>query len=181
MFGPKCNIVITGFMGTGKTAVGLELARRLGRAFVDTDEILTERLGTSLGEFFRQHGEERFRREEQKLVSELGKLNGLVIATGGGTMLLAVNRETLARNGEIICLEAAPEVVIRRLEETGDRPLLPEGKVRERVYSLLELRKGSYAMIPRHIDTSHLTLHEVVDRILNHLGLDESRINGKRA
>jgi len=176
MFSPKRNIVITGFMGTGKTVVGRELARRLGRRFVDMDEILAARLGTSIGEIFRQHEEERFRREEKRLASELGKQNGLVIATGGGTVLLAENREALARNGELICLEAAPEVVIRRLEETGDRPLLLEGKVRERVYRLLELRKGSYAMIPRHIDTSHLTRHEVVERILTHLGLDEYRI-----
>jgi len=176
MFSTKRNIVITGFMGTGKTSVGRELARRLGRKFVDMDEVLVKRLGTSIGEVFRQHGEGLFRRQEARLVAELGRQKGLVIATGGGTVLLPENRQDLSRNGELICLESAPEVVIRRLEVPGDRPLILEGKPRERIYRLLELRRGSYAMVPRHIDTSHLTVYQVVERILSHLGLDEYRI-----
>lgn len=175
-FSPKKNIVLTGFMGTGKTVVGRELAKRLGRKFVDMDEVLAQRLGTSIGEIFRQHGEERFRTEEAKLAAELGRKRGLVIATGGGTVLLPENRETLSRNGVMICLEALPEVVIRRLEDLGDCPLLLEGRFRERIYHLLEMRKGSYAMVPWHMDTSQSSPYEVVERILSHLGFDEFRI-----
>lgn len=176
MFSAKRNIVITGFMGTGKSSVGRELARRLGRKFVDMNEVLTQRLGSPIGEVFRQHGEAKFRREEARLAAELGRGKGLVIATSGGTVLLPENRAALSKNGELICLEAAPEVVIRRLEMPGSHPVLLEGKSRERVYSLLSMRKGSYAMVPRHIDTSHLTVFQVVERILTHLGFDEYRL-----
>src|SRR3990172_13053163 len=118
------NLVLTGFMGTGKSAVGRRVARRLRMRFVDMDEVLEERAGMSISRSFAERGEDAFREMESALAAELGAREGVVIATGGGAMLREQNRTTLGRNGIIVCLGCDAETVLRRLGRNDDRPLL---------------------------------------------------------
>ncbi len=160
------NIVITGFMGTGKTSVGREVARRLGWEFVDMDVLIEERLGMSIPEIFATHGEGFFRQQERELCRELAQRRGLVIATGGGALVPEENRRVLGRSGILICLTCEVDELLRRLGKVKDRPLLEVADRRRRIESLLAQRREAYERIPHHIDTTGLTVEEVAERVI---------------
>ena len=107
------NIVITGFMGTGKTTVGRLLAERLQRRFVDMDVLLAERFGKSIAAIFAEEGEEAFRGAEAALCQDLAAEQGLVIATGGGTLLNEASRAALGASGVLVCLTAGEGTILR--------------------------------------------------------------------
>ena len=115
------NVVLIGFMGTGKTAVGRALAARLGLAFVDTDAVVEERDGRPVARIFAEDGEERFRRLESEAVASAGDRDGTVIATGGGVVLRPENMARLRRHGMVVALRAAPEAIVARVGD-GCRP-----------------------------------------------------------
>lgn len=104
------NIILTGFMATGKTTIGIGLAKALGYAFVDTDHLIEDRWGQTITEIFREKGEAAFRTMETDVARELGKKEGLVIATGGGMVLDPVNITALEKQGRIFCLVATPRI-----------------------------------------------------------------------
>jgi 3-dehydroquinate synthase len=160
------NLILTGFMGTGKTAVGRALARRLGRAFVDMDAIIEERAGEPIARIFAEEGEAAFRRMEADLCRELAAQQGLVIATGGGALLPEDNLAMVRASGPVICLTASPEAILRRLANGGDRPLLNAHDRRARIAALLAERAEAYGRIPLQIDTTGLSVKEVAYRIL---------------
>jgi len=160
------NIIITGFMGTGKTVVGQQLARQLGREFVDMDQRIEEEQGMSITEIFDRWGEDYFRQQENKLVKELSLKENMVIATGGGTLLSFENRELLGQTGKIICLYADSEVLCERLKGKSNRPLLKDKEVRREINRLLKERKKFYDGIELKVDTSYLEVQGVVDRII---------------
>ena len=140
------NIVLTGFMGTGKTTVGRLLAQQLGYEFVDTDQIIEERHG-KIGELFRSAGEEAFRRIERELASELADRERLVIATGGRMMLDPQNVASLSRNGRVFCLVATPDEIFDRVVHDSsrvERPLLSVPDPRQRIVELLAERSPDY-------------------------------------
>lgn len=168
------NIVITGFMGTGKTEVGQEVARRLGRRFIDMDELIAERLGMTIAEAFATQGEASFREQERSLCQELAPMTKTVIATGGGTLIPTENRQALARNGLLFCLTCEPEEILRRLERVEGRPLLDVADKRQRIKELLAERSLTYAQIPCQIDTTSLTVEETAGRVIE-LYEDERR------
>ena len=105
------NIIFTGFMGTGKTTVGKLVAEKLGRQFIDTDELIEERQGMSIPEIFKHLGEAAFRTMEADIAQELGKKEGLVISTGGRLMLDPSNVAALSVNGRVFCLVATPHLL----------------------------------------------------------------------
>ena len=119
----KQNVVLTGFMGTGKSTVGRLLAARLDYVFVDTDELIVARDGRSIADIFREDGQAVFRRWESRIAQELAGQSGLVIATGGRLMLDETNAAALAENGRVFCLTAAPETILARLADDGGRYL----------------------------------------------------------
>ncbi len=160
------NIVLTGFMGTGKTSVAREVAQRLGRTFVDMDEVIVQRAGRSIGEIFAQEGEAAFRLLERALCEELAQGEGLVIATGGGALVDPQNREVLARNGLLICLDCAEEELLARLQGDRSRPLLLGEDPAARLRALLAARRAAYAQIPYHVDTTNLALPQVVEAVM---------------
>jgi len=160
------NVVLMGFMGTGKTAVGRRLAERLGYRLVDMDEIIERREGRSIAEIFADDGEKYFRRVEREVVRELANRDGLVVSTGGGVVLDPRNVDDLAASGVAVCLNASPETILERVEEEGHRPLLEQGRKAERIRSILEARREHYARVPHQIETDHLTVEEVVDAIM---------------
>jgi len=111
------NIVLIGFMGTGKTAVGTRLAQRMGREFIDTDKEIERITGITIRDICYKSGETRFRSEESLVVKRLADRTGLVIATGGGAVINPENLELLKRNGILVCLEADPEDILRRVRK----------------------------------------------------------------
>ncbi|MBM3189883.1 MAG: 3-dehydroquinate synthase, partial [Chloroflexi bacterium] len=162
MAASKRNIVLTGFMGTGKSAVGRGVARRLGRAFVDMDEVIIQRAGMSIAEIFRQHGEETFRRHERALCEELSVQEGLVIATGGGALVDPHNRELMAASGYLICLDCEAEELFRRLEGDDSRPMLWDENPKQRLVELYRARRPAYAEISYHLDTTSRNPDETI-------------------
>lgn len=161
------NLILTGFMGTGKTAVGQEIARRLGREFVDMDALLEDREAMTVGSIFRQKGEARFRQLEASLCRELAARQELVIGTGGGALIPDANHEILSASGPVVCLTASPDEILRRLEVTEDRPLLDVADRQARVASLLAERREAYARIPLQVDTTGLAVAQVADQVLD--------------
>ncbi|HOU42472.1 MAG TPA: shikimate kinase, partial [Promineifilum sp.] len=140
------NIILTGFMGTGKTTVGRLLAARLGRDFVDSDDLIVARAGKPVADIFRDEGEERFRAWEADTAAELAGRRGLVIATGGRLMLDAANAATLGVTGPVFCLSASADEILTRLAADGvDRPLLAGDAAGARVAALLRQRAVGYA------------------------------------
>ncbi|HBA83344.1 MAG TPA: shikimate kinase [Verrucomicrobia bacterium] len=162
----QANIVLTGFMGTGKSTVGRCLAAKLQRDFLDMDALIEQRAGRKISDIFAQDGEPVFRRLERALVQELSAQTNRVIATGGGVVLNPENIADFSRNGLIVCLTAPPDVILRRVAQETHRPLLEQGEKNERIVRLLESRRALYEAIPHRVDTSTLSPEEVAERIL---------------
>lgn len=160
------NIILTGFMGTGKSTVGRLVAAALGRELVDMDAVLESRAGCTIAELFRRQGEAHFRRLERALVVELAARSGLVIAAGGGAVLNPANLDDLQRSGLVVCLTADPETILRRVEREAHRPLLAGGDPRARIDALLAARRAAYAAVPHQLDTTGLTPEAVAERVL---------------
>ncbi len=140
------NIILTGFMGTGKTTVGKMLAKKLGREFIDTDQLIEDRQGLSIPDIFAHLGESAFREMEADIAKELGKREGLVISTGGRLMLDPANVAALSAKGRVFCLVATPQEILSRLESDKEnrRPLLDVPNPSEQVVELLQKRKKGY-------------------------------------
>lgn len=158
----QTNIILTGFMATGKTTVGRLLADRLGYEFVDTDRLIEARSGHSIPEIFRQQGEAAFRALEAEIARELGGREGLVVSTGGRLMLDPDNAAALGRSGRVFCLVATPEEILGRVaQDVGHpRPLLETANPMERIVELMAARKDQYGRFPQLI-TSDKSAEEV--------------------
>jgi shikimate kinase len=143
------NIVLTGFMGTGKSTIGKHIARRLKWPFVDADEEIVRRAGMPIPQIFAQYGEPHFRQIEREVCRELAARQQTVIATGGGMLVDPVNRDVMQANGLVVCLTATMKTLARRLRNDGSRPLA-SGDWR----GLLARRKPAYDAIPYQVDTS---------------------------
>ncbi len=160
------NIILTGFMGAGKTVVGREVATRSGRRFVDLDDLLVARAGKSIPEVFAQDGEPAFRALEAALCREMAEPAGLVLAVGGGAVVNPANRGALAAGGTLICLDATPEALLRRIGDDDNRPMLAGEDRLARIRELLAQRAEAYAAIPLHLDTTHLSIAAAAERVL---------------
>lgn len=163
------NIVLTGFMGSGKSTVGKILARKLGRKVVDTDDVVEKTAGMSIKEVFAKFGEAYFRELERKAVKNVSKLKRHIIITGGGVVLNKENMQNLRKNGIIVYLHAEPEVIYERVKKTDKRPLLNVENPIERIKLLLEFRKEFYDEHDIKVNTSNLTPEEVADEIIEKL------------
>lgn len=159
------NIVLFGFMGTGKTSVGRKLAAELGLKFVDMDLVIERREGRAISDIFATDGEPYFRSLERELVKELAAGDGMVIGTGGGVVLNKDNIADFSRAGTCVCLSAAPEELLKRLEHDGSRPLLADGDKLAKINGILDARKDLYGGVPEQIDTTGLSVDDVVAQI----------------
>ncbi|HER24772.1 MAG TPA: shikimate kinase [Candidatus Atribacteria bacterium] len=166
------NIIITGFMGTGKSVTAKELAQRLEMEFIDMDRVIEERQGASIADIFDRYGEKYFREQENILVRELSLQENLVIATGGGTFLNLDNIKTMNQEGKVICLYATPQALYSRLEKKNNRPLIKGDNLLNKINHLLERRKKIYESFDYKINTSNLSVQEVVDKIVTLLKLE---------
>lgn len=151
MMKPDANIVLTGFMATGKSTVGALVAQALGRPFVDMDALIEMRTGWAIPELFGRFGEPHFRAIERGLCFELAVQNGLVVATGGGALVDDASREVLTRCCWVACLSADEAEIERRLSLGDNRPLASQWRPR------LAQRQAMYASLPHQIQTTHKT------------------------
>ena len=162
------NIVLIGFMGTGKSAVGQILARRLGWAFADTDQRVATRERATIPQIFARHGETYFRDAEARVIAELAARSDLVIATGGGAVLRPDNMQRLRAHGWIVSLTAPADALLKRLADGERRPLL-RGDVRQNVVKLLDQRRPLYRDADLMVDVSVASPEHIADAVLNFL------------
>jgi shikimate kinase / 3-dehydroquinate synthase len=171
-------IILTGFMGTGKSRVGRLLAAKSGRTFVDTDELIAQRAGKPVAAIFAGDGEPAFRAYEAAVARELAGQSDLVIATGGGMLVDADIAAILAEGNQVFCLVASPAEIVRRLaDDDGERPLLTGGDAAERVAALLRQRQEAYARFLQ-VETDHRTPEEVAAAIAARAALAPITANG---
>ncbi len=165
------NIILTGFMGTGKTSVGKRLAKRFGWTFVDVDQLIETSAQMSIAQLFAKRGEAVFRRLERRHISRAVRGSEQVIATGGGAFIDAENRARLRLSGPVICLSATPQAILARVgRRITTRPLLQGSKnPLARIQALLRQRARAYRQADLTLDTSALTIQEVVDRLWQQL------------
>lgn len=163
------NVVLTGFMGSGKTAVGHALAAVLKREFIDTDQQIVDTHG-SIPDIFAAVGENGFRALERAVAEELASRRGLVIATGGGMLTRARARDALVRSGRIFCLTAEPATIVARVRADGvdERPLLAGADPEQRVADLLADRADTYDQF-EPVPTDGRTVDEIVADIVDRL------------
>jgi len=162
------NVVLVGFMGAGKTVCGRLLARRLGRCFVETDDMITAREGRSIPEIFQHHGEARFRELEGEMLELLRLKSGDVIATGGGLPCRDGHVDTLKSIGTVVWLRGDLAALRERAGRAGDRPML-SGRSADDVERLYRQREPYYARADLTIDTTGLGVDQVVMRMLTAL------------
>ncbi len=141
------NLFLVGLMGAGKTTVGRALAKRTGKTFYDSDHEIEARCGVRVATIFDIEGEQRFRDRESAVITDLVKLDNIVLATGGGAVLRPENRELLSRNGRIIYLRATIDDLLARTQHDRNRPLLRTADPRAKLQSLFEERDPLYRSI----------------------------------
>lgn len=164
----KSNIVLIGFMGTGKSTIGRKLARKLKLSYLDTDEEIERVTGMTIPGIFAKYGEIRFRSEEKLAVKKAARQKNCVISTGGGMVLAPENIALLKEDGILICLTATPEVVFDRVKKST-RPLLQKIATAEQIAALMRERASLYRCADYYIDTSGEGSDSIVERIVNFL------------
>lgn len=157
------NIILAGFMGTGKSTVGKLVAERLGMHFADTDATIESLDGRSIAVIFAEDGEIAFRRIESTVCLRIVRLPERVIAVGGGALLDKYTRSVLESEGLIICLTADIDEIIERVGDDPSRPLFGDRAAIER---LMAERAAHYASLPHHVDTMGHTPEQVAEEIV---------------
>ncbi len=163
------NVILVGFMGTGKTTVGKALAKRLGIKFVDMDDIIEERERMTISDIFEKKGEPYFRHAEKMVAKDIAIQSGLVVAAGGGAIIDDENVKNFKSTGVIFCLVATPDRIFERTKGHIHRPLLNVSDPKEKIAELLAKRAEYYARADYRVDTTDLSIDEVVDKIAEHL------------
>ena len=172
------NIVLVGFSGTGKSLVGREIARILGWKFVDTDAEIEAAVGKSVQKIFEQEGEPAFRLMEKRSLQEACSRRGSVISTGGGAVVDPENRDLMLGSGYVVCLDALPETIYRRLAGDGksvaDRPMLNAPDPLKRIKALKESRQLYYSLAHHTLNTDDLTVTRAAQEVVAALGSPQS-------
>ena len=160
------NIVLIGFMGTGKTTIATQLANKLGMRYVSTDSLIENREKRTINEIFTKEGEDYFRNVESDAVREVSGMDGLVIDAGGGVVIREENLAKLKSTGIVICLTADEETIIKRTKKYKHRPLLNVEDPKLKIRALLAKRAPLYAKADHCIDTGKLTIRQVVEKVV---------------
>jgi shikimate kinase len=167
MISTHTNVVLVGFMGTGKSSVGKLVAHRLGFQLVDNDTIIAERAGMEITEIFAKFGEAAFRDYETRALESLQHLNRCVISTGGGAVLREENRTLLQRLGLVVLLTAREDIIYDRVARNPKRPLLSTEDPRTAISEMLAKRNEAYAAAAQvTVDTSELTREQAAEAVI---------------
>lgn len=159
------NIILTGFMGVGKTSVGTQLAKDLGYTFVDTDSLIEADQHMTITTIFAKRGEPYFREIETKIIQEVTRKEGQVVSTGGGAVINDGNRDAFRKAGLVVCLTASPEAIYARIKHETHRPLLQTPDPTMKIKELLDSRARFYAQADVTIDTSERSVDDVITAI----------------
>ncbi len=159
------NIYLVGFMGTGKTSTGRELARILKYKFADLDELIELKEKMGIPDIFARKGEPYFRCLEKQVLKEVSAQEHFVVACGGGTVTNVENVRVMKEGGTVVCLTASVDTILSRVKGCTHRPLLQVEDPRSEVERLLKLREPFYANSDRMVDTDGLSPREAAERI----------------
>ncbi len=161
------NIIFVGPMGAGKTTIGKQLARQLGRSFYDSDRVIEERTGANIPLIFELEGEDGFRRREKDVITELSNKQNIVLATGGGVILDPDNRDQITRQGFVIYLDAPLDQLFNRTAKDKNRPLLQTPDPRKKLEEILAIRDPLYREVADIvITTDGSPVRSVVNKLL---------------
>jgi len=170
------NIFLVGMMGAGKTSVGRVLAKRLNKAFYDSDHVIEQRTGVKIPVIFEIEGEPGFRHRESVVLDELTALDNIVLATGGGAVLAQANRERLRNRGTVVYLRASVKDLLNRTRHDKNRPLLQTADPRARLNELYEKRDPLYREVAHvTIDTGSQSLSTLMNRLCQVLEAERDR------
>ncbi len=166
------NVTLVGLPGSGKTTVGRQLARRLQLPFVDSDQVIEQRLRCSIRDYFEREGEESFRDVEQAVIDELTQVGPCVLSTGGGAVIRSANRNHMRQRGKVVYLNSSPDELIRRLRHDTSRPLLQVGDPLARLRELHAARDPLYRAAAHFvIETGRPSVATLVNMIVMQLEL----------
>ena len=160
------NLVLVGFMGTGKTEVGKIIADRMKRDFVDIDDRIVGAVGMTINDIFSKQGEDFFRDIESEMIEKCSAATGMVISTGGGSLLRPKNVQNLKRTGVLVWLVASPEEILRRVADDRHRPLLAVPDRISTVRAMLAKRIGSYQISDIRVNTEGRSLLATAEEVL---------------
>jgi len=159
------NIILVGFMGTGKTQVAKLVSKNTGLEYVSTDDLIEKREKKTINDIFKNQGEECFREIESEVVRFVSTMKNVVVDAGGGVVINPENLKNLKETGIVICLWASPSVIYERTKRHSHRPLLSVKDPLKKITNLLEARKPFYERADYHINTSEMTLSEVAEEV----------------
>lgn len=160
------NIFLVGPMGVGKSTIGKKLAKKLGRKYFDSDREIEKKTGATIPLIFDVEGEAGFRERESRVIDELTAQTGIVLATGGGAVLAARNRDILTSRGTVIFLDGSPELLMKRTAHDHHRPLLETGDRLARIKSLLKERHPYYSEVAdMNLIVDKLSVKQIIERI----------------
>ena len=159
------NIIIVGFMGTGKTTLAKALAKKLGRTYVSIDDEIEKRSGVVISDIFKNKGEAYFRKLEREIIEIVSEKNDQVIDTGGGAVLDKENMVNFKKNGVVICLWSPPGVIFERTKKSIHRPLLNVGDPETEIKKLFVARRPFYEKADFHIDTTDFDISAIIEKI----------------
>ncbi|MDP8263061.1 MAG: shikimate kinase [Candidatus Ancaeobacter aquaticus] len=160
------NIILFGFMGSGKTAVGKAIAQTLGLELIEMDEIIVQHENKSINNIFKENGEPYFRQLERRIVKELAEKDGIVVSTGGGVILDEENLNDFRKKGILFSLMVSPEVVYERTKDEAHRPLLNVLEPMKKITELLEYREAFYKKADHIIDTDTKSVEDVAREVI---------------
>jgi shikimate kinase len=169
---PQMNVFLVGPMGSGKSAVGRQLALRLGLEFVDSDDEIETRTGVDIAYIFEREGEAGFRQREAEIIDALTRREGLLLSTGGGAILDAGTRERLRTRGRVVYLQTSVDQQLARTRRSNDRPLLNNDDPRGTLQRLFQQRAPLYLEVAAIVvDTDGRKVKSVVDQVCRELGV----------
>ena len=163
------NIVLVGFMGTGKSTVGRVIAQKLGFHFIDTDDVIEQTSKAKISDIFAEHGEVYFRDLESQAVKSVALMKNQVVATGGGVVLRSSNIDLLRTGGPIFCLNATPKAIWDRVRSSQSRPLLRGPDPLKKIETLLDKRAPYYALADHQIETTGVSVDRVANEIISYI------------
>lgn len=166
------NIVLIGFMGTGKTTIAIELSHRLGMRYVSTDSLIEKKENRTINEIFKESGEDYFRDVESSIIRDAACMDNLVIDTGGGAVLRDENVAYMKSSGILVCLTADEDTIMERTKKYKHRPLLNVEDPKRKIRDLIAKRAPYYAKADYQVDTGAFTVRQVVDKII-HIALPQ--------
>jgi shikimate kinase len=165
------NIILIGFMGSGKTAVGQQLAQQLNLDYLDCDQLIEQTAKMSISDIFAKKGEPYFRDLETEVIETLQDYDGFVLSTGGGMVMRPENVAGLKQIGRLVLLWAEPAVIYQRIKRETHRPLLKVADPKAEISRILAERAPAYKKVADHIvDTTNLNITETVEEIKQWLG-----------